>query len=103
MTLKKNPIYGSIKDMYFLDQVRFGFGTTKKDVEKSIEPDIWIGDTDEIDSGFLKYTYFRPNLYSIYLNADRIHKTLRSALFYDVFNRIDLKNYNFIHKENVFL
>lgn len=103
IVLKKNPAYRSIKDRYFLDQVRFGFGQTKKEVKKSIDPDIWLGDVEEPDSEFLKQAYSRPVLYGIYLNSDRIQKPLRNALFYDVFNTIEFDKSNFIPKENIFL
>lgn len=103
LVFKKNPAYRSIKDMYFLDQVRFGFGQTKKEVKKSIDPDIWVGDIGEPDSGFLKQLHSRPVLYGIYLNADRVPRPLRSALFYDIFNTIEFDKSNFIPKENVFL
>jgi len=103
LVLKKNPAYRSVKDKYFLDQVRFGFGQTKKEVKKSIDPDVWIGDFSEPDSGFLEQAYSRPVLYSIYLNADHILKPLRNALFYDVFSTLEFDKTHFIPKENVFL
>lgn len=48
ITLKTNPGYQTKPDMYFLDQVRFGFGDTQKNVKKSINPDVWIGDTSDV-------------------------------------------------------
>ncbi|MFA6080483.1 MAG: ABC transporter substrate-binding protein [Candidatus Gracilibacteria bacterium] len=101
--LKKNPAYRSIRDKYFLDQVRFGFGTSKKEVKKSVDPDVWLGDVSDIGSGFLQQKYSRPVLSSIYLNAERIPKPLRKALFSDVFNTLEFNKNNFIPKENVFL
>ncbi len=103
IVLKKNPAYAPIKDKYFLDQVRFGFGQTKKEVKGSIDPDIWVGDTSESGSGFLKQPYSRPVLYGIYLNSDRLPKPLRNALFNDVLNTIEFDKSNFIPKDNVFL
>ena len=103
LTLKRNPGYQTKKDMYFLDQVRFGFGDTQKKVKKSISPDVWLGDVSEVGSWFVEQKYSRPVLYGIYLNAERIPKALRKALFFDVLGRLEFPKDNLIPRDNIFL
>lgn len=103
LTLKRNPSFQPQEWLYFLDQVRFGFGDNQKQVKKSLNPDVWIGDVSNVGSSFLEQKYSRPVLYGIYVNAERVPKTLRKALFLDVFDHMDIPKDHLIPRDNIFL
>jgi len=89
--------------MYFLDQVRFGFGDTQKNVKKALSPDVWIGEVSDIGSSFIEQKYSRPSIYGIHLNAERIPKALRKALLSDALAPLEFSQDRLIARENIFL
>ncbi len=42
-------------------------------------------------------------MYGIYVNAESIPKSLRKALFFDVFNTLDISKDHLIPRDNIFL
>lgn len=103
LILKRNPGYQTKKDMYFLDQVRFGFADTQKKVKKILSPDVWMGEVSDIGSWFTEQKYSRPVVYGVYLNAERIPKALRKALLYDAIAPMEFSQDRLIPRENIFL
>lgn len=89
--------------MYFLDQIRFGFGDTQKKVAKSLTPDLWIGDVSDVSSSFLEQKYSRPVVYGVHLNSERIPKALRKALIHDAIASLEFTQDGIIPRENIFL
>lgn len=89
--------------MYFLDQVRFSFGDTQKKVQKSMNPDVWVGDVSDVGDAFVEQKYSRPVVYGVYLNSERIPKALRKALFDDVIGRLEFSKESLLPRENIFL
>lgn len=104
IVLKRNRVFEYKKDMYLLDQVRFAFADTQKEVKKLITPDVWLGvSSDNISTPFVKHPYSRPTIYGIYLNAERLPNPLRKALIQDVISRIEYTQDSLIQRENIFL
>lgn len=103
ITLKRNPGHVVKEDMYFLDQVRFGFGDTQKKVAKTLTPDVWVGEVADVSSSFIEQKYSRPVVYGIHLNSERIPKALRKALIYDAIAPLTFTKDGIIPRENIFL
>jgi hypothetical protein len=76
----------------YFDQIRFGFGTTKKEINKIINADVLLSDLPfEINQA---NPYIRPSLYGVFLNSSSIPNSLRSAIFSDILTPLSQKKYH---------
>ncbi len=102
LTLKRNPGYQAQEDRYFLDQIRFAFGETQKEVKKALNPDVWIGDSVTGGSEYTQEKYTRPVIYGMYFNADRLPRVLRKALIHDAVRPLEYSKEGLVPRENIF-
>ncbi len=103
MTLKRNPGYQAREDIYFLDQIRFAFGETQKEVKKRLSPDVWMGDGVVAGSAYLEQKYTRPVVYGLYLNAERIPLSLRKGIIHDAILPLEYSQTGLVPRDNIFL
>jgi ABC-type transport system substrate-binding protein len=88
--LKQNPYFKATDMTQYFDQIRFGFGTTKKEINKIINADVLLSDLPfEINQA---NPYIRPSLYGVFLNSSSIPNSLRSAIFSDILTPLSQKN-----------
>lgn len=102
--MKQNPYYKHTETLQYFDQIRFGFGDTKEEVDDIINADILLTDTHENQSE--EHTYIRPLIYGIFLNSTRIPNTMRTAMVNDIFSKLPREIIDetlFKEEKNIFL
>lgn len=102
LLLRRNPQYVQASKPFFFDQIRLGFGTTNHDVYDSIDPDIFLSNTQEALKG-VPNPYIRPIVYGAFLNSKKIPEALRKTLFYDVLKTLNISDTSIKPEDTIFL
>lgn len=101
--IKQNQYFkGDADSTHYFDQIRFGFWDNEEGVDDVIDSDIKLSDTAL--SAWKASKYIRPVLYSIFINSTSVPNTLRTAIFNDIFNTLQIEKTDaLLPEENIFL